>query len=156
MKVRRYEIGDTEAIMKLFSDTIHEVNIRDYTKAQIDAWTSINMDVEVWMNSLKSKLTYVAQEDDNILGFGELEANGHIDRFYCHKDFQGQGVGTKILEQIELTARDLKIQKLFVEASITAKPFFERKNFIVVKKQEVERKGQKLTNFVMEKMLFND
>ncbi|YAF96467.1 MAG: GNAT family N-acetyltransferase [Nodularia sp. CChRGM 3473] len=156
MKVRRYEIGDTEAIMKLFSDTIHEVNIRDYTKAQIDAWTSVNMDVEVWMNSLKSKFTYVAQEDGNILGFGELEANGHIDRFYCHKDFQGQGVGTKILEQIELTARDLKIQKLCVEASITAKPFFERKNFIVVKKQEVERKGQKLINFVMEKMLFND
>ncbi|MBW4556899.1 MAG: GNAT family N-acetyltransferase [Trichormus sp. ATA11-4-KO1] len=156
MKVRRYEIGDTEAIMKLFSDTIHEVNIRDYTKAQIDAWTSVNMDVEVWMNSLKSKFTYVAQEDGNILGFGELEANGHIDRFYCHKDFQGQGVGTKILEQIELTARDLKIQKLFVEASITAKPFFERKKFIVVKKQEVERRGQKLTNFVMEKILFNN
>lgn len=153
MKVRRYKIGDTEAIMQLFYDTIHEVNIRDYTKPQLDAWTSVNMDVEVWMNSLKSKLTYVAEEDNKIVGFGELEANGHIDRFYCHKDFQGQRVGTKILEQIELTAKNLEIPKLFVEASITAKPFFERRGFLVVKKQEVERRGQKLINFVMEKLL---
>ncbi|KZL48947.1 acetyltransferase [Nodularia spumigena CENA596] len=155
MKVRRYEIGDTEAIMQLFYDTIHEVNIRDYTKEQVDAWTSVNMDVEVWMSSLKSKLTYVVEEDSKIVGFGELETNGHIDRFYCHKDFQGQGVGTKILEQIELTAKSLEIKKLFVEASITAKPFFERKNFIMVKKQEVERGGQKLINFIMEKLLAN-
>ena len=151
MKVRRYEIGDTEQIIQLFYNTIHEVNIRDYTKAQVDAWTSVNMEVKVWTNSLKSKFTYVAEKDGKIIGFGELEANGHIDRFYCHKDFQGQGVGTKILEQIELTARDLKINKLFVEASITAKPFFEKKQFIVEKKQEVERGGQTLINFVMKK-----
>lgn len=155
MKVRRYKIGDTAEIIQLFYDTIHEVNIRDYTKEQIDAWTSVNMDVEVWMNSLKSKFTYIAEKDHKILGFGELEANGHIDRFYCHKDFQGQGVGTKILDQIELTARNLEIKKLFVEASITAKPFFARKNFMVVKQQEVERSGQKLINFVMEKVLSN-
>ncbi|MBE9197588.1 MULTISPECIES: GNAT family N-acetyltransferase [unclassified Nodularia (in: cyanobacteria)] len=155
MKVRRYKIGDTAEIIQLFYDTIHEVNIRDYTQEQIDAWTSVNMDVEVWMNSLKSKFTYIAEKDNKILGFGELEANGHIDRFYCHKDFQGQGVGTKILEQIEVTARNLEIKKLFVEASITAKPFFARKNFMVVKQQEIERSGQKLINFVMEKVLSN-
>ncbi|WP_414551721.1 GNAT family N-acetyltransferase [Anabaena sp. CCY 0017] len=154
MKVRRYEIGDTAEIMQLFYETIHEVNIRDYTKPQLDAWTSVNMDVDVWISSLKSKFTYVAEEENKIVGFGELETNGHIDRFYCHKDFQGQGVGTKILEQIVLTAKSLEIPKLFVEASITAKPFFERREFLVVKKQEVERRGQKLINFVMEKLLF--
>ncbi|MEA5580772.1 GNAT family N-acetyltransferase [Nodularia harveyana UHCC-0300] len=153
MKVRRYEIGDTAEIIQLFYDTIHEVNIHDYTPEQIDAWTSVNMDVAVWIDSLSSKFTYVAEDDGQIIGFGELETNGHIDRFYCHKDFQGQGVGSKILEQIELTASNLQINRLFLEASITAKPFFYRRNFMVVKQQEVERKGQKLINFVMEKML---
>lgn len=37
MRVRTYEIGDTQEIMKLFYDTVHEVNIRDYTKAQVEA-----------------------------------------------------------------------------------------------------------------------
>ncbi|MEH2205351.1 MAG: GNAT family N-acetyltransferase [Nostoc sp.] len=155
MKLRIYEIADTEEIMKLFYDTIHEVNIHDYTQEQVDAWAPANMDIEVWIKSLGSKFTYVAKEQDKIIGFGELEANGHIDRFYCHKDFQRKGVGKKILEQIELKAHSLGVEKLFTEASITAKPFFESQGFIVIKKQEVERRGQKLINFVMEKHFKN-
>ena len=154
MKIRIYEIADTKEIMKLFYDTIHEVNIHDYTQEQVAAWAPANMDIEVWIKSLGSKFTYVAEED-KIIGFGELEANGHIDRFYCHKDFQRKGVGKKILEQIELKANSLGVEKLFTEASITAKPFFESQGFIVIKKQEVERRGQKLINFVMEKHFKN-
>ncbi|MEH2356069.1 GNAT family N-acetyltransferase [Nostoc sp.] len=154
MKIRIYEIADTKEIMKLFYDTIHEVNIHDYTEEQVAAWAPENMDIEVWIKSLGSKFTYIAEED-KIIGFGELEANGHIDRFYCHKDFQRKGVGKKILEQIELKANSLGVEKLFTEASITAKPFFESQGFIVIKKQEVERRGQKLINFVMEKHFKN-
>ncbi|MDZ7993423.1 MAG: GNAT family N-acetyltransferase [Nostoc sp. EspVER01] len=146
---------DTQQIMKLFYDTIHEVNIHDYTEEQVAAWAPANMDIEVWIKSLGSKFTYVAEEQDKIIGFGELKANGHIDRFYCHKDFQRKGVGKKILEQIELKAHSLGVEKLFTEASITAKPFFESQGFIVIKKQEVERRGQKLINFVMEKHFNN-
>ncbi|MFN6461902.1 MAG: GNAT family N-acetyltransferase [Nostoc sp. DedVER02] len=153
MRLRIYEIADTEEIMKLFYDTIHEVNIHDYTKEQVDAWASANMDIDLWIKSLGSKFTYVAEEQGRIIGFGELEANGHIDRFYCHKDFQRKGVGKKILEQLESKAKTLGIEKLFTEASITAKPFFENQNFTVVKQQEVERRGQKLINFIMEKSI---
>ncbi|WP_442940695.1 GNAT family N-acetyltransferase [Nostoc sp.] len=155
MRIRIYEMPDTQQIMKLFYDTIHEVNIHDYTEEQVAAWAPANMDIEVWVKSLGSKFTYVAEEQSKIIGFGELEANGHIDRFYCHKDFQRKGVGKKILEQIELKAHSLGVEKLFTEASITAKPFFESQGFIVIKKQEVERRGQKLINFVMEKHFKN-
>lgn len=151
MRVRTYEIGDTQQIVKLFYDTVHEVNIRDYTPAQVDAWAPTDIDLETWTKSLSSKFTFVAEEGDKIAGFGELEANGHIDRFYCHKDFQRQGVGTIILAQIEWQARTLGMEKLFTEASITAKSFFERYGFMVVKQQEVERRGQKFINFAMEK-----
>ena len=153
MRLRIYQIADTEEIMKLFYDTIHEVNIHDYTQEQVDAWASANMDIDLWIKGLASKFTYVAEENGKIIGFGELEANGHIDRFYCHKDFQRKGIGKKILEQLESKARTLGIERLFTEASITAKPFFESQNFIVVKQQEVERRGQKLTNFIMEKSI---
>lgn len=151
MKIRTYEISDTEKIVKLFYDTVHEVNIRDYTTAQVDAWAPADTDIQKWMQSLSSKFTFVAEEGDTIAGFGELEINGHIDRFYCHKDFQRQGVGKLILTQIESKAQDLGLEKLFAEASITARPFFEAQGFIVMRKQEVERREQKFINFVMEK-----
>ena len=151
MKIRNYEIGDTQEIVKLFYDTVHQINIRDYTKAQVDAWAPADIDLEIWIKSLSSKLTFVAEEGDIIAGFGELEINGHIDRLYCHKYFQRKGVGTQILECLEAKAKDLGINKIFTEASITAKPFFESQKFIVIKKQEVERRGEKLINFAMEK-----
>jgi GNAT superfamily N-acetyltransferase len=151
MKIRNYQIADTQQIVQLFYDTVHQINIRDYTKAQVDAWAPADIDLEIWSKSLSSKLTFVAEEGDIIAGFGELETNGHIDRFYCHKDFQIKKVGTQILERLEAKAKDLGINKIFTEASITAKPFFERNKFIVIKKQEVERRGEKFINFAMEK-----
>ncbi len=153
MRVRTYEIGDTKQIVQLFYDTVHEVNIRDYTKAQVDAWAPANIDLETWTKSLSSKFTFVAEEGETIAGFGQLEANGHIDCFYCHKDFQRQGIGRIILGQIDAKARNLEIKRLFTEASITAKTFFESQGFMVVKKQEVERRGQKFINFAMEKLI---
>ena len=151
MKIRTYEIGDTEKIVKLFYDTVHEVNIRDYTTAQVDAWAPADTDIQIWMQSLSSKFTFVAEEGDTIAGFGELEANGHIDRFYCHKDFQKQGIGKLILTQIESKAQELGLKKIFTESSITARSFFEAQGFMVIREQEVERRGQKFINFAMEK-----
>ena len=153
MRVRTYEISDTKQIVKLFYDTVHEVNIRDYTKAQVDAWAPADIDIASWTKSLSSKFTFVAEEGETIAGFGQLEANGHIDCFYCHKDFQRQGIGKIILEQIDAKAKSLGIEKLYTEASVTAKPFFESEGFIVIRKQEVERRGLKFINFAMEKLI---
>ncbi len=153
MRVRTYEISDTKQIVKLFYDTVHEVNIRDYTKAQVDAWAPADIDIASWTKNLSSKFTFVAEEAETIAGFGQLEANGHIDCFYCHKDFQRQGIGRIIFGQIDAKARNLGIKKLYTEASITAKHFFESQGFMVVKKQEVERRGQKFINFAMEKLI---
>lgn len=153
MRVRTYEIGDTKQIVKLFYDTVHEVNIRDYTKAQVDAWAPADIDIASWTKNLSSKFTFVAEEGETIAGFGQLEADGHIDCFYCHKDFQRQGIGKIILEQIDAKAKSLGIEKLYTEASVTAKPFFESEGFIVIRKQEVERRGQRFINFAMEKII---
>lgn len=159
MNIRTYRISDTQAIMQLFYDTIHTINRRDYTKAQIDAWAPETMEVEAWVKGLSHdrKVVYVAEVSvagkEQIIGFGELENDGHIDCFYCHKDFQGQGVGTQLLQQIESDAQALGLQRLFVEVSITAKPFFEKRGFVVLAKQAVQIRGQSLINFRMEKWL---
>ena len=153
MRIKTYEIGDTEEIIKLFYNTVHKVNIRDYTQEQVDAWAPVDIDIGAWMRGLSSKFTYVAAENEKIIGYGQLELNGHINHFYCHKDFQRKGVGTQILNCIESKARALGIDKLFTEASITARPFFESKGFIIVREQQVECRRQKFINFAMEKVI---
>lgn len=153
MIIRRYEVEDTKAIMRLFYDTVHEINIKDYSTAQVEAWAPRDMNYEAWSNRLQGQITYVAENNGCIAGFGQLEENGHIDCFYCHKNYQRQGVGSKLLQAIEEMAKSISVERLFTEASITAKPFFESKGFKTVRQQEVKRQGETFINYVMEKRI---
>lgn len=139
--------------MQLFYDTVHEINICDYTQEQVDTWAPENMSYETWVEKLQTKLTYVVEENGQIVGFGQLESDGHIDCFYCHNEYQRKGIGSMLLNHIEKTARALGIKRLFTEASITAKLFFQILGFSVIREQQVERRGVYFRNFAMEKLL---
>jgi GNAT superfamily N-acetyltransferase len=149
--------------MALFYETIHTVNVIDYTPEQITAWAPTppeEMDYEAWAERLGSKHTLVAESSNGLLiGFANLEqmdgveGSGHIDQFFGHKDFQGIGVGKALLLAIEEEAIRQDMTRLLVEASITAKPFFERHDFRTIAQQTVERFGIDLTNYRMAKRL---
>ena len=156
MQIRLFQPQDSAAIARLFHDTVREVNIRDYSLEQVKAWAPDNLYFTNWTEDCTDKFTYVAEdqvaeEESKIIGFAQLEPDGHINCFFCHKDYQQCGVGTRLYRAIEAKALELKIERLFVEASITARAFFKNRGFVVVKEQQVICRGEKLTNFVMEK-----
>ena len=154
MEVRLFQPEDTEQIAQLFYDTVRNINIRDYTVAQIIAWSPTNFDWRNWLKVCTARFTYVATEGEEIVGFGELEANGHIDCFYIHYQYQRRGVGSRIYKTIETKAKELSLIRLYVEASITAKPFFIRQGFEIISPQQVFCRGEILTNYLMEKKLY--
>lgn len=157
VNVRLFETQDAEQIARLFYETVREVNVHDYSIAQVKAWAPDDIYFRNWAEVCSSdRFTYVADEQGVIAGFGELEPNGHIDCFYCHKNYQGRGVGRQLYQAIEAKALELSIHRLFAEVSITAKPFFQQMGFLVVKEQEVIRRGETFINYVMEKFLRTD
>jgi putative acetyltransferase len=153
MEIRFFQKEDAEQIAQLFHDTVRDINIRDYSIARVKAWAPDDIYFRDWAEICAKKFTYVADEEGKILGFGELEANGHIGCFYCHKNFQRCGVGSQIYRAIEAKALKLELKGLFTEASITAKPFFQRMGFKLIRKQLVSCRGEKFINYAMEKRL---
>ncbi|WP_410508813.1 GNAT family N-acetyltransferase [Methanosarcina hadiensis] len=151
--VRLYRPEDCKEIVGLFYDTVHTVNLKDYSPAQLDAWAPEEIDMDVWDKSLSNNHTVVVEINGLIAGFGDMDDAGYFDRLFVHRDFQGQGIATTITNELEKYAQQNGIMVITTQASITAKPFFEKRDYRVVKKQNVERKGQILTNFVMEKHL---
>ncbi len=147
MIIRRYVQSDCKEIAELFYNTIHTVNARDYTEEQLNVWTS-NIDLIQWNQSLMEHYCLVAIEDNQIVGFSDIDDHGLINRFYVHKDYQRKGIASSLMKELK------KIHKgrLVTHASITAKPFFEKNGFYVVKEQQVERRGIFLTKYVMEVM----
>jgi putative acetyltransferase len=155
MKIRLFEKQDAEKVARLFHETVREINIRDYSRDQVEAWAPENIHFRDWEEICSNRFTYVADDEGVIAGFGELEPNGHIDCFYCHKNYQRCGVGSQIYQAIEAKALDLGVGHLRTEASITAKPFFQRMGFSIVEEQKVTCRGEIFTNYVMEKSLYN-
>lgn len=152
--IRSYIEADAAFLAAIYFHTIHEINTKDYSPEQLDAWApNSSLEAEGWMRKWEKLPPIVALIDTKIVGFAELEDNGHIDCFYCHHEYQGRGVGSALMREIEDRARKNKLNKLFAEVSITAKPFFEAKGFVVKKEQSVAIRGMILTNFVMEKIL---
>ena len=148
MQIRTYQSSDCKEITELFYNTVHTVNMRDYTKEQVDVWAPEEPDLDGWNESLLAHYSIVAVEDNRIVGFGDIDETGYLDRLFVHKDYQRQGIASALCDQLEQAVPG----RIFVHASITARPFFESRGYRVVKQQQVERKGIFLTNFVMEKL----
>jgi putative acetyltransferase len=95
----------------------------------------------------------VAEEAGQPIGFAELEADGHIDRFYVSADHQRRGIGSSMMTAITTEARCRGLARLFTEASITARPFFETERFTVLTPQVVACRGEDFINYRMERVL---
>lgn len=148
MIIRKYESSDCEHMAELFYETVHTVNAKDYTEEQLNVWATGNVDLEAWNQSFLEHYTVVAIEDEKIIGFGDIAKTGYLDRLYVHKDYQGRGTATLICDELEAA---FPVDKFTTHASVTARPFFEKRGYKVVKEQQVERSGILLTNYVMEK-----
>lgn len=149
VSIRRFKPTDVHQIAQLFHDTIRQINIKDYTDDQVKAWAPDDLYFRDWETKCSGMYTYIAEDKIVIAGFAELASNGYIDCFYCHKDYQGQGVGTLLFRTLQQKASDLNLDKLFADVSITAKPFFEKIGFMVQDKQTEQVRGAYLTYYRM-------
>jgi putative acetyltransferase len=150
----KYKEPDIEEIVSLFYETVISVNSKDYSESEIDAWAPKDekkLKVQSWKKSLSQNITYVAKVNEKIVGFSDLTHSGHLDRLYVHKDYQRQGIATALVDMLESAAKELNLLEIKTEASITAKPFFEKRGYKGVCSQIIERKGINLTNFIMVK-----
>ncbi len=148
MFIREYTSSDCKQLAELFYQTVHVVNAKDYTNKQLDVWATGYVDLKEWNKLFLEHNTLVAIKNSIIVGFGDIDKSGYLDRLYVHKDYQGQGIATAICNKLE---QSVKAYKIVTHTSITAKPFFERRGYRVIKEQQVIREGIALTNYVMEK-----
>ena len=106
------------------------------------------VDLAAWNRSFLEHTTYVAEQDGQIVGFGDISRDGYLDRLYVHVRFQRQGIATALCDALEGAVKGRSIE---THASITARPFFTARGYRTITEQQVVRHWVKLTNFVMRK-----
>lgn len=151
MIIRKFKPSDCAVMAKLFYDTVHTINSKDYTNEQLNAWATGNVDLEVWNSSFIEHNTLVAVINGGIVGFADMDNTGYLDKLYVHKDFQRRGIATALVKELERCARKVGISNFKTYASITAKPLFEKQGYTAEAENKVIRNGITLVNYKMVK-----
>lgn len=153
MTFKNATISDLKEMQELYIETIKHVCKNDYNSAQIDVWISGVKNTERWVVVINTQFVLLAIIEDQIVGFGTLKDGNYIDFFYIHKEFQRQGIADRLLTELQLEAKKQHSKVITSDVSITARPFFEKKGFIVKAEQRNIRFGIELINYKMEKNL---
>lgn len=153
-KLRPLGEKDILEMQALFSNTVLNINIKDYTEEEVKDWSSCGNDLEHWKELLSCNHYIGAfDEKNNMIGFSSMNEEGYLHSMFVHKDWQDKGVATQLLTEVERIARELQVSEITSEVSLTAKPFFEKKGYKTIKSQKCKANKLKLTNFVMRKTL---
>lgn len=149
--IRAYQDDDLEATAMVFTAAVHEGAADHYDAVQREAWVPRPLDREHWRKRLAPLEKRVAEIDATVVGFLTFERNGHIDHLFVSPERTRQGIASALLRSAEAELASAGVQHFFTEASLVARPFFERHGYVVTQEQTVDRNGVSLRRFAMEK-----
>lgn len=155
LPIRHYQDGDAAALRTVFDAAVRELGPRDYTPAQVEAWADRGPgEAAIHARCTDGRTTLVCLDAAGEIGaYMDLEADGHIDHLYCRPELAGRGAASVLYMEVESLARDLRLPRLYVEASEAARRFFLRKGFKVLKRRSLTIEGVAIHNYAMEKQL---
>jgi putative acetyltransferase len=151
MRIRPYHPDDAAALSALYFQSVHGLGALRYTPAQVAAWAPAPPDPAVTDKRARDgRLTLVAEDNQGaVAGFGDIEADGHIDRLYRRPGADAAGVGAALLEALMDHGVGQGAERLTVEASEMARGLFERHGFRVVERRDFERNGVVIHHYAM-------
>ena len=153
MIIRRCHPGEELTLRAVFYLSVHGIARRHYSPPQLEAWAPQIFDADAWIARIRKNNPFVAEVGGRTVGFADLQDDGLIDHFFVEANYAGMGVGSALMNQLHLNARERGIVNLHAQVSLTAQSFFERYGFTVVRRQQVEVRGVRLDNAVMAKSI---
>ena len=149
MQIIEYSSKFSKQLTDVFYNSVHAINTSIYSIEQKHSWAPLPIDYGKWENRFNVKKPYILTVNGEVAGFIELESDGHIDCAYVAPEFERKGVATMLLKHVIFVAKEMGLKELFVEASVVAKPLFEKLGFKVQNKNKVIRNDIILINYSM-------
>ena len=151
--LRPYLPADAPLLAEIFRASVEELTGDDYGPAQQGAWASYAADEAVFTKRLADQLTLVATLAGSPVGFAAMDDNKTIDMLYVHPAVVGQGIASMLCGALEKLAAARGSKRLTVDASDTARGFFEKRGYLAQQRNTVMQRGEWLANTTMTKDL---
>jgi putative acetyltransferase len=153
LALRPFLPTDAPLLAAIFAASVERLTGDDYDAGQQAAWASLANDEAAFAARLAGQLTLIATMDGAPVAFASLRGNDHIDMLYVHPAVARQGVATSLVDALEKLARARGAAKLTVDASDTAKPFFDKLGYAAQQRNAVAVGNEWLGNVSMQKQL---
>lgn len=151
--LRGYHAQDLQALVELFSASVHQLAAEDYEQTQRQAWAPAQADMPAWKIRLAALELLIAEDSRQLAGFIGFTSDGHIDLLFTAPRYARQGVAAMLYAAAQTRIEAAGATSVFTEASLTARPFFARQGFSVEQAQTVVRGAVTLQRFAMRKPL---
>lgn len=129
--IRRFKESDSKKVSDLIAITLRKVNITDYSTEYIENDIKI-LTPEYLIERSKWTHSYVAYEDDKIVACGSIgpywgsEEESSLFTIFVLPEYQGKGIGKKIIEALENDEYFFRAKRIEIPASITACEFYRK------------------------------
>lgn len=134
MNIRRFQNEDANELADLIAKTLRTTNIKDYSLEYIENDISFLtaeklIERSSWMN------IYVVCDDNKIIGCGAIgsywgkEDESSLFTIFVLPEYQGKGIGRKIIETLEQDEYFLRAKRIEIPASITAVEFYRKMGY---------------------------
>jgi putative acetyltransferase len=153
LAMRPFLAEDTPLLAEIFRAAITELTGDDYSEAQQQAWAAAAEDEAGFGNKLAGALTLIATLEGSPVGFASLAGKDKIDMVYVHPAVSGQGVAAMLIDALEKLAASRGVAKLSVDASDSARGFFEKRGYVAQQRNTVTVAGEWLANTTLQKLL---
>lgn len=127
--IRKFEENDAKEVADLISTTMRITNIKDYSLEYIENDIRV-LTPEYLVKRMSWTNGYVYCDNNKIVGCGFIgsywgkENESSLYTIFVLPDFQGKGIGRKIVETLEKDDYFLRARRIEIPASITACPFY--------------------------------
>jgi putative acetyltransferase len=129
--LRPYLASDAPILGAIYAAAIDELTVEDYTDEQRYAWIALAEDEQTFGQKLAASLTLVAIVEGEPVGFISLRDNLSIEHLYVSPNIIREGVATALCDALEKLATARGAQKLTVDSSDTAEPFFKQRGYVL-------------------------
>lgn len=131
MKIRRFQLSDTDAVVGVYRAAIRRFGPSRYTPEQVDAWARYPTDVQDFGFRLTHGYTLVAEEDSRIYAFGQLEPRDCFAFLYTSGCAKTKCLGALLYDALENQAYSEGVIDVYAEVSRLGRLFCERRGFTV-------------------------
>lgn len=142
---------DGALLAAIFRESIFGLTGEDYSEAQQAAWAAAADDPADFGARMAGYLTLIGTIAGSPVGFASLKGNDHVEMLFVHPAAAGHGVATMLLDALLRLGTARGAKTFTVEASDTARGFFEKHGFVPQHRKTVTRGDQWLGNTHMTK-----